>query len=291
MSNSNSLNSGLQSGFHQGVKTGMSFSPMYSGLRNGYINGLGKHDKLQDPTVALGFNTNRRPVVFWLADYAVFSGTTLTTLYNLVPNGDALTIASSPAYIDNGLLNNRSYIDFNSAADRIYTVNNVVSGQSELTVTMLVKLTSASTTKLFWKVDSTFSSTVGDFYIESVGGTKVRVTLIGNPTTTSAVYDTYAPITGQWFILTVKVRLNQPQGPGSELEIYVNGTKNQTPITTTFGASASTFVADGVVFGNNVSATEGGSQIAGAFVATYYLNSIEQIRIENFFRWFYGYRF
>jgi hypothetical protein len=284
-------NSGLQSGFHQGVKTGMSFSPMRSGLRNGYINGLGNHDKVQDPTVALGFNINRRPVIFWIADYSVYSGTTLTTMYNLICGGEALTLGSSPAFIDNGFLSNRAYIDFNSAADRIYTVNNVVSGQSELTVTMLVKLTTTGTRTLFYKVDSAFTPTVGDLQINAEGTTKIRVTLTGNPTTTSAVYDTYAPIEGQWFILTVKVRLNQPQGPGSELEIYVNGTQNQTPITTTFGASTSTFVADPVTFGNNASLTQGGSQIAGAFVATYYLNSIEQIRIENFFRWFYGYRF
>jgi len=291
MSNSNSLNSGLQSGFHQGVKTGLSFSPMYNGLRSGYLNGLGKHDKVQDPTIGIGYNANRRPVVFWLGDYAVYSGTTLTTLYNLISGGSSITIGSSPAYIDNGFLNNRSYIDFNSAADRVYTTNNVISGQSEMTVTMLVKLTTSGTRTLLYKVDSAFSNTIGDLHITSEDATKVRVTLIGNPTTTSAVYDTYAPIKGQWFILTVKVRLSQPQGPGSELEIYVNGTRNQTPITTTFGASSSTFVGDGVYFGNNSSATQGGSQIAGAFVATYYLNSSEQIRIENFFRWFYGYRF
>lgn len=291
MSNSNSLNSGLQSGFHQGVKTGMSFSPMYSGLRNGYINGISKHDKVQDPTI--GLIGNKKPLVFWLSDYAVYSGTTLTTLYNLIPGGSSLSKNSSPLYIDNGFLNNKSYINYDSSADAIFTSSSTLMlNKTEMSIVMLVKMTSGSTKKLFNKVDSAFASTIGDLSIDSVDGNYVRVTLIGNPTTTSSVYDTYDPnIVGSWFLLTVNIRLGQPNGEGSELEIYVNGTKNQKPITTTYGPTTGGFVGDILYFGNNSSYTQGGSQIAGAFVTDYCLNSAEQIRIENFFRWYYGYRF
>jgi hypothetical protein len=46
-------------------------------------------------------------------------------------------------------------------------------------------------------------------------------------------------------------------------------------------------------FGNNAptSTTGGGSQIAGAIVFDYILSNMEQIRIENFFRYYYGRRF
>lgn len=291
MSNSNSLVSGLSSGFHQGVKTGMGFSPMYSGLRQGYINGICKHDKVQDPTI--GLIANKKPLVFWLADYAVYSGTTLSTIYNLIPGGTALNIGSSPAYIDNGFLNTKSYIDYNSAADRIYTsATTLMSGKYEMSVVMLVKLTTTNGI-LFHKVDSTTINTIGDLNILSNGLGKIRVSLIGNPTSTSSVWDTYdATLEGSWVILTVKVDLRQTNGLGSELQIFINGTQNQTPVTTTFTTTGtSVFAADQLNFGNNTSATQAGSQIAGAFVCDYLLNSAEQQRIENFFRWYYGYRF
>jgi len=270
----------------------MGYARMESVLRNGMVNGsITRHDKTQDPTI--GLIGNKRPLVLWLADYSVYSGTTLSSVYNLIPGGSGMSIGSSPAYIEDGVFNTRSYIDFNSAADRVYTTStSLMSGKNEITIVMLCKLTSTADRTLFYKIDSTITNTIGDLHVQSIGGNKVRVTFIGNPTTTSAVYETYdATIEGSWFLLTVKARLYQPNGQGSELEIYVNGTQNQTPITTTFVGSTSNFTSDPLYFGNNTSATAGGSQIAGGFVADYWLNSVEQIRIENFFRWYYGYRF
>jgi hypothetical protein len=63
------------------------------------------------------------------------------------------------------------------------------------------------------------------------------------------------------------------------------------PVTTTFGASTGTFFGNNYYFGNNSSTTNGGSQIASAITFDYWLNSSEQIRMENFYRWYYGRRF
>lgn len=284
----NGLNEGLKGGWLQGSKTGFGHSRMESGFKKGILSEAGFHGKVQDPSILLG---EKKPVVLWIADYSTNTGTTLNSISNLLDGESTLTIASSPAFVKNGFLGNRSYIDFNSAADRIYTTNNVISGESEMSVVMLVNMSSASNRKLLYKVDSTIASTAGDLTIDAIGGTKVRVTLIGSPTTTSSVYETYDPtIQGQWFLLTVKVRTYQPNGPGSEVEIFVNGSQNQTPVTTTY-APFNGFAADDIYFGNNSSATEGGSLIAGALVCPYWLNPAEQIRMENFFRWYYGRRF
>jgi hypothetical protein len=83
----------------------------------------------------------------------------------------------------------------------------------------------------------------------------------------------------------------QPTGVGSEMEIYLNGKLNMTPVTTTFGSSTSTMPNTGYSFGNNSSATSAGCHMASGIVFNYWLNTSEQIRIENFYRYYYGYRF
>ena len=169
------------------------------------------------------------------------------------------------------------------------------SGKNEFTIMMVFRISSTSNGRvLFSSVDSTISATVGDISITTEGGNRVRVSFIGSPTSTSAVYETYDPLvegTYHWHILTCKFRIYQPNGPGSELEMYLNGNLNMRPITTTFGGSTNNFVGNTFFFGNNSSAASGGSQIASAITFDYWLNSSEQIRIENFYRWYYGRRF
>ena len=296
----NGINDGLKQGWLQGYKSGFGFSRMESGLKKGIVSEAGMHTKVQDPTLLQG---NKQPSSFFIADYNTTktAGSTIAGLSQLSPGKTTYVISSSPAYqppysVSGGVYNNRAYIDFNSGADTVSTTNTLMgSGKNELTVMMVFRISSTSNTRpLFYSVDSAFSATVGDILITTEGGNRVRVTFTGNPTSTSAVYDTYNPLVEglhHWHILTVKFRLYQPNGQGSEVEMYLNGKLNMTPITNTFGASTGTFFGNTYYFGNNSSATNGGSQIASAMTFDYWLNSSEQMRLENFYRWYYGRRF
>jgi hypothetical protein len=295
------ISGGLVSGMLQGYKTGFALSKMESGIKKGFTNGLTRHDKIQDPSLLEG---SKKPVVFWLADLSTATGTTLTGLTNNVLGGGAITVSSSPLYVYNGFLNNRAYINMDTANDIIYTPFS--NNKNEITIMMLIRLSNSINNQyLFSKVSSNAANTIGDLRIYSMGGNRVRVEMYGNPTSTLSVYDTFTSdlagvVEGKgWSLLTVKCRLYQPQGQGSEVEIYVNGSLNMTPITNTFGGSTSNFSnGNNLIFGNGpvvLSLTGissgGGSNIAGAVVYDYWLNSAEQIRNENFFRWYYGYEF
>ena len=294
MSSKGEMSSGLTTGILQGFKTGFGFSRMESGFKKGLLNGIRSHDKVQDPTV--GLIGSKKAQVFWLADYCAVSGTTVTTMYNLMNTTANLTGGSSPAYVYNGMLNNKAYVDFNSAADRLST-STTYTGTDELTVMLVVRLSTLTAGRiLFYRVSTTIADTIGDILITAESGTKIRVDFIGNPITTRSIYETYdSTLAGTnnnaWTILTVKLRMYQPTGVGSEMEIYLNGKLNMTPVTTTFGSSTSNMSNTGYSFGNNSSATNAGCHMAGGIVFDYWLNSSEQIRIENFYRYYYGYRF
>lgn len=295
----NGINNGLKQGWLQGVKSGFGHSRMESGLRKGIVSESGIHNKLQDPTLLQG---SKQPSSFFIADFNATktAGSTIASLTQLSPGKTAYTIGSSPAFQppytgNGGVYNNKAYIDFNSSSDSISTAQSTMgSGKNEFTIMMVFRASSNSSGRvLFYSVDSTISATVGDIQITTEGGNRVRVSFIGSPTSTSAVYDTYDELLegSHWHLLTVKFRLYQPNGQGSEVEMYLNGNLNMTPITTTFGASTGNFVGNTFYFGNNSSATNAGSQIASAITFDYWLNPSEQLRIENFYRWYYGRRF
>jgi hypothetical protein len=297
----NGINSGLKPGMLQGLKSGMGFSRMESGLKKGLVGESGMRNKVQDPTLLQG---NKQPSCFWIADFTTETGagSAITGVTQLSPGKTSLLINSAPAYQppysgNGGVYNNRAYADFNSGADAIYTSTSTMgSGKNEFTLMMVVRLSSTLTRSLFYSLDSTSLATVGDIHVQSLGGNKIRVTFTGNPTSTLSVYETYDPLLEglyHWHLLTVKCRIYQPNGQGSEMEIWLNGKKNMAPVTTTFVGSTSTFAGNQFVFGNNAvsSVNAGGSQIASAITFDYWLNPSEQMRIENFYRWYYGRRF
>ena len=299
MSSKGEMESGLRVGVHQGVKSGMVFSRMDSGIKKGVLSDIGRHNKTQDPTV--GLLGSKKPIVFWLADYtnATITSTNVTTIYNLMQGGTNLSNSASGSltWVYDGMLNNKSYIDLNSANDRILTGATYMTNKNEMTVMMVARMAyGASGRILFAYINTAIANTIGDILITAENGQKVRVSFYGNPNTTQNVSETFDPViegvnNNSWFLLTVKLRLYQPGGQGSEMEIYVNGKLNMTPITNTFGGSNSNFFTQNMNFGNNSTQASGGSQIAGALVLDYWANSSEQIRLENFFRWYYGFKF
>ena len=99
-----------------------------------------------------------------------------------------------------------------------------------------------------------------------------------------------------WILVTVKCTLKQKNGAGSEQILYVNGKPQHvfsastwtTPeVTTTFPSSQ-----DLVIGAANVSAPSANSMYFASFLLLpYWANESEQLRLENYFRWYYGKRF
>lgn len=308
MSNKAEMSSGLTNGILQGYKSGLGFSRMESGFKKGLLNGIRQHNKVQDPTA--GLIADKTPKIFWLADYTYTGGAYPPTSGQAISSTDGpfeliggglMTAASNPVFRGNGVYYNRGYVDFASSADRISS-STTIAGTSELTVVMLLRLSSTLTGVLFQRGAS---STVGDITISSIGGNKIRVTLTG-PSATSSVYETYESTiatttttsdgtnNNKWFILTVKFDMTQRNGNGSEMEIYINGVKNMTPITTTFTGSSTAMSNLTVHYGNTTTQSNDVSyrcQIASSVLFDYWLNNTEQMRIENFYRYYYGHRF
>ena len=88
--------------------------------------------------------------------------------------------------------------------------------------------------------------------------------------------------------------MTQRNGNGSEMEIYINGVKNMTPVTTTFTGTTTAMSNLTVHFGNTTTQTNDVNyrlQMASAVVFDYWLSNAEQMRIENFYRYYYGHRF
>jgi hypothetical protein len=307
MSSKAEMSSGLTNGILQGYKSGFGFSRMESGFKKGLLNGIRDHNKVQDPTA--GLITDKRPTIFWIADYTYTGGVYPPTSGSVISSTDGpfelmdggLMVALSSPIFRKGVFNEKGYVDFASSADRVSSPT-TTTGTSELTVCMVLRLSSILTGVLFQRGAS---ATLGDITISSIGGNIIRVTLTG-PSSTSSVYETYESTiaatentsngtnSNKWFILTVKFDMTQRNGNGSEMEIYINGVKNMTPVTTTFTGTTTTMSNLTVHYGNTTTQTNDVNyrcQLASSVVFNYWLNNTEQMRIENFYRYYYGHRF
>lgn len=283
------LESGLVNGIRQGVKTGRGMSNMLVGKHSGISNGILNKNKMQDPEVWTGINA---PIVHWNSENCTTNSSgnllTITNLSNR-SNPSSLSIGSDPNK-SNDVVNNKASLTFD-ATD--YVSGGSLTG-NDASIMLVFNLNTTSTSDLCTYIFTTISDTIGDIYIQSVGGNAIQTTLIGNPTTNKSIYQTPSNlIQGRWYILTAKFRLYQANGIGSEQELYINGTKqNIVPITTSYtGLTTDTFQTTSFFFGGNSSQTRGGNKISTALTFDYWINESEQIRLENYFKWYYGYNF
>ena len=304
------MTSGIRSGVLQGVKTGLGMSRSRSGLVSGLSNGIANKDKTQDP-VTLASARNSCPYFYWNSENVTLSGSNVTAIDNLLNQYNpltqsaesAFTVQSDPARILNGVFNNKSSIQFdtNDAFGLLNTAGPDMTNTSEMTIMMVCKLVSVGDSVFFTKADSNVLATVGDFKIYS-DGTAYFVELVGNPTSQIATYQTMPlvgvnpPLFNKWILLTVKARLSLPNGPGSCLDIFVNGTREKYLVSDTITSlprePTSTWSNSYIIFGNDISYVSGGSnQIASGLIIEEWINESEQLRLENFFREYYGYKF
>jgi hypothetical protein len=282
------MESGLRNGIRDGVGSPFGLSPMKNGLKNGFQQSqLPKKDKFQDFTLLSGIKVLSG--CGWLADYGVYNASNnLSAMVNqLTSTGISFAVNSDPNF-NLSVFGNRKSLQFD-AGDRLYTSSTTfLQGYNAQTVMMVVKLTGAGI--LYSYVDSTSLPTVGDLRVEATSVDKIKSTFYGNPTSTTSVIESVNSLGGNWFLVTVICNINEQTGVGQEM--YINGQPIFNYTTKTFTPSTSTFAGVNGSFGNNQTLAYGGNNyIAGGLVLPYAVNSSERIRLENFFRIYYGYQF
>jgi len=307
--------SGLQRGFNQGilqgVKTGLGMGNLRTGFAGGITDGTANKDKLQDPVLLAQANTNC-PFYFWNADNVTLSGTNVTAVTNLLgtrfnplfePSAPTITVNGDPLYVPQAVNNNRAAITFD-ANDSIGVFNDTTANKnltlsSEMTLMLVCRVDTASTV-MFSKTDETSfpgTGTSGDLIVRTDANKNFQVTYLGG-VYSGFNYDEFTTNdpkvrSNQWVILTIKAQTKRPNGRGSEIEIYVNGTRDQTDtgIPTLIGFDLDTFQNRYIQFGNGSSLTGGGNSIAAGLITGYWINESQQIRLENYFRDYYGTKF
>jgi len=104
--------------------------------------------------------------------------------------------------------------------------------------------------------------------------------------------------TNRWILLTAKFDSTRGTvNPTRDIELSINGTKvGLTLVTNTWNLSSAGTNLPNVscFFGNDsdgLNPGTSGTQLAAGIVFNYWINGADQLRIENFFKHYYGIRF
>ena len=295
--------SGFERGFNQGrlqgVKTGLGMAGQRTGYAGGLTDGTANMDKLQDPVLLTGV---KKPLFFCNADNVTTNTGLVITLTDLIGSGRTLTNAQgtnpTPDLNTLSIFNLRNSLDFNNGAGSLYpTPAFNLSGKSEYSVMMVIKIDPA--TGYILQVQDLLSPGGLVLQVTDTNQT-IRSTFYGGQggSLTTSVYETAGISQAErqdWMILTAKYQLNLSQGVGSEQEVYINGTLKKQLVSSNFNIVTTTMAATSTfVIGNDRESlgSQGGNIHLGAFLMTdYWLNESEQLRLENYFRDYYGHKF
>ncbi len=115
----------------------------------------------------------------------------------------------------------------------------------------------------------------------------------------SSTYDSVILATelNDWILVTIKVTLKQKYGAGSEQIFYVNGKPQHTFVASTWTTPEATqawsAASQGIAVGVNSlsSPNANGMYFASFLLLPYWANESEQLRLENYFRKYYGKKF
>jgi hypothetical protein len=290
------LSSGMQKGFHQGVKSGFAMSNLVSGLNGGRVSEIWDKSKMQNPVNLTGI---KKPLIFNLADQISTNIGTNITLTDLIGSGTTLLNAQgtsgSPDLVSNGITYDRDYLDFNNGTCSLYPSPALnLAGKSEISMIMVCRIKAISAQQVLYVQSSIIPGGIDVSTIDT-NRTLRSIYYGGTPgNLNSSQFDTFLSQeeSSGWMILTVKYRLKQPGGPGSEQEMYVNGRLQKKFFSSNFAIQDTIYTSgQALVVGNttNAAGSRGTGIQFGAFLMTdYWLNESEQLRLENYFRWYYG---
>lgn len=282
---STGLENGMKiSGLKPGIKSGRGLSPIRGGMSSGLSNGIMNHRNMQNPLLLIGA---KLPIVYWNAESCIVNASNnVLTVNNLITTSvETLQVTSDPNRVTGDVYNGKSGIVFD-ATD--FIVSSVVLGtKTEATVMVVVKPDVTSGRFIFNSIWTTVADTVGDFTLVSNGGT-ITANFIGNPNTTDCTIVSYPLSTTNYHIVTLKLSL--VKNGKDAMSMYVDGNKQSNYTVSTF-TSGSVFQDTNIRFGGNSSQTLGGNSLAAGLVFDYYLAEAEQLRLENYLRWYYGRNF
>ena len=275
------------SGLMPGIKSGRGLSPMRGGMASGLSNGVMNHRNMQNPLLLIG---SKLPIVYWNSESCIVNASNnVLTVNNLITTSvETLSVTSDPNRVTGGVYNGKATVDFDSTD---FIVSSFVLGtKTEATIIVVAKPSATDGRYIYNSIWSSFGNTTGDFWILSNGGT-ITATFIGNPNTNSCVITSYPLNTTDHYIITLKLRLLN--NGRDAMDMYINGVRQLNYTTTTFlGVPAGSGFQDANVrFGGNSSQTLGGNSLATGLVFNYYLSEAEQLRMENYLRYYYGRNF
>ena len=299
------LKSGLAiRGMQSGRLSGNTLASVQGGYKGGMHNQLPDRDKMLNP---LNLTGDKKPAIYGIADYYNITGGNVTNLNDIantgnywLSNGSAI---SRPIPYAN-TLNGKTILKYDGSAS-VMEAQNIISAKSAFTIMCMIKLNGSASVPIIDSNQITAGAILvstpasgasalqirSRFYSATTTGT-IYTNDIG-PTTASSTANTPAEF-HDYMLLTCKYRLNQPTGPGSEQEMYINGRQHQILFgTDSFvgNNAAPTFSIPTLGIGNNPStqtSTSQGFEMGMGLVLPYWLENAEQQKIENYFRWYYN---
>jgi hypothetical protein len=172
-----------------------------------------------------------------------------------------------------------------------------ITGTDSFTLIMVIKSKQTSGKYHFALEDS---SVPGGYELTQLTEDSLQSKLYGNQAGAirSSTYNTIPELTAlqDWMLVTVKCTLRQKNGSGSEQAMYINGqyqhvfsasTWTIPEVTTTFPSAQ--YLSIGTLGVSTPNAN--GMYFASLLLLPYWANETEQIRLENYFRDYYGKKF
>ena len=298
------LKSGLAiRGMQSGLGSGSSLAAIESGYRGGMHNTLADKSKMLNPINLTG---NEKPLVYGIADFFNISGGNTTNLNDIANTGNYWlsnsSVASRPIPYPN-VLGGKTILKYDGSAAIMEIANSLSVARPEYTIMCMIKLNGTPGLSI---IDSN-QITAGAIYVYnptsgasayqirsrfySASSTGTIYTSDVGPTTSSSGDNTPEEFK-DYMLLTCKFRLNQPQGPGSEQHMFINGRLHKILFgADNFVGSNGTFTIPTLGIGNNPSSQNSlalGFEMGMGLVLPYWLECAEQEKIENYFRWYYN---
>lgn len=301
------LKSGLAiHGINSGLKGGNAASNINSGLRGGNWSDFPNRSKMLNPA---NLAADKKPLVYGLADQYTITGGNTTNLTDIANTGNYWvsnsSIVSRPIPYEN-VLGGRTILRYDGSASVMEIQNSISTARSSYTIMCMVKLNGTPSLSV---IDSN-SITAGAILVNTpssgASACQLRSRFYSSTSTgtiyTSDVGPTFASSVANtpyefqdYMLLTCKYRLNQPSGAGSEQEMYINGRFHHILSgTDNFVSSNNTFTIAALGIGNNPGSQNSlalGFEMGMGLVLPYWLEYSEQVKIENYFRWYYNYSF
>lgn len=299
------LKTGITNGLNNGIKSGNGMANPRRGLVGGQWRNVPNRDKMLNPA---NLDGTKKPLVYGIADYYTISGGNTTVLNDIANTGNTwisnASVTNRPIAYEN-TLNGKTILKYDGSSS-VMLANSAPSStaRSAYTIMAMVKLNTTPGLTAFDTGQITAGAILVSTPSNSASACQLRSRFYSSTSTgttyTSDVGPTNSSSTANtpnefkdYMLVTCKYRLNRPAGVGSEQHMFINGRFHQILLgTDSFSPtinSTSTMPEMGI--GNNPISQNSfaqGFEMGMGLILPYWLEYAEQVKIENYFRWYYG---